>query len=50
MSDPQADLVKNFEDAPDIIQLENVSVSYRLPSERIGTLKNMPFARCSGIN
>lgn len=39
MSDPQADVVKNFEDAPDIIQLENVSVSYRLPSERIGTFK-----------
>ena len=39
MSDPQADSINNFENAPDIIQLDNVSVSYRLPSERIGTFK-----------
>lgn len=39
MSDSQADLAQKFERVPDIIQLENVSVSYRLPSERIGTLK-----------
>ena len=39
MSDSQADLAQKFERVPDIIQLENVSVSYRLPSERIGTFK-----------
>lgn len=39
MSDSQADLAQKFERVPYIIQLENVSVSYRLPSERIGTFK-----------
>jgi len=39
VSDSQADLAQKFERVPYIIQLENVSVSYRLPSERIGTFK-----------
>lgn len=39
MSELQTDFVNNFENAADMIQLESVSVSYRLPSERIGTFK-----------
>ncbi len=32
-----------------IVLLENVSVQYRVPKERIGTFRNTPSARCSAV-